>query len=290
MPKAALTGALLAAALALSGSVAAVERPPARLVSMSPALTEILFALGLGERVAGVTRYCDFPAEAATKARIGGYLDPSFEAIVALEPDLVLLQVEHAEVQSRLAGLGLPTLVVDLRRVQDIPAGVESVAARCGVSERGAALAAAIRADLERVSLRTRDLPRPRVLVVVERELGVGTVTRLWAAGPGSFYDQVLQLAHAENALAESALPYPEVSREGLIHLDPDVVVDVVSELGARGATLEAARLDWRSLRELRAVREGRVVLLDQDFMIVPGPRIAAVVESVARAVHPGLE
>jgi len=259
-----------------------------RVVSLSPALTEILFALDLGERVVGVTRYCDYPPEAAAKPRVGGYLDPSYEAIVALRPDLVLLQVEHGEVRPRLEALGLETLEVDLRRVAAVPDAVQAVARRCGVAARGAAVAGDIRARLEAVAEQARGLPRPRVLVVVERDLGTGTVTRLWAAGPGSFYHDVLELAGGENVVSGGRVPYPEVSREGLIHLDPEVIVDVVPEPELRGATAAAARADWDALRELRAVRTGRVVPLDQEFMVIPGPRIADLVEAVADTLHPG--
>jgi len=260
---------------------------PQRIVSMSPALTEILFALDLGERVVGVTRYCDYPPEAATRPRVGGYLDPSYEAIVALRPDLVLLQVEHGEVRTRLTSFGLDTMEVDLRRVAAVPDTIEAVARRCGVAEKGAAVAGEIRSRLEALAAKTRGLPRPRVLVAVERDLGTGTVTRVWAAGPGSFYHDVLELAGGENVITDSRLPYPEVSREGLVHLDPDVIVDVVAEPGLRGADLASARADWGALQELRAVRTNRVVLLDQGFMVVPGPRIASVVEAVAAALHP---
>lgn len=272
----------------VGGAAAGEPQPPRRVVSLSPALTEILFALDLGERVVGVTRYCDYPAEATTRPQVGGYLDPSYEAIVALRPDLVLLQVEHGEVRPRLEALGLETLEADLRRVAAVPEAVEAVARRCGVAERGASLAREIRGRLEAVAERTGGLPRPRVLVAVERDLGTGTVNRLWAAGPGSFYHDVLELAGGKNVIADGRLPYPEVSREGLVHLDPDVILDVVAEPELRGADRPTARADWDALRELRAVRAGRVVLLDQELMVIPGPRIAALVEAVADALHPG--
>ncbi len=264
------------------------DGPPQRIVSMAPALTETVFALGLGDRLVGVTRYCDFPAEALELPRIGGYLDPDWEALVALEPDLVLLMQDHREIQPRLEGLGLRTLLVEQGDVDGILASFEAVADACGVPERGLALASRVRERLDAVAAATSGHARPSTLVVVERELAAGPVRSVWVAGPGTFYDDLLGLAGAVNAWkGPAAALYPEVSREGLYALDPDVILDVVTELERRGLDPALVPAGWRGVAELRAVREGHVHVLAADYMVIPGPRIADAVEAVARAVHP---
>jgi iron complex transport system substrate-binding protein len=137
---------------------------------------------------------------------------------------------------------------------------------------------------------RVADLPQPRVLVVVGREPGSGEVSSVWAAGPSTFYNDVIELAGGHNVCRRRIPAYPELSREGLIHLDPDVIVDLVPELDRRAVSATAARADWNGLGELRAVQAGRVHVLDHEFVEIPGPRIADTVVAMARLLHPELE
>ncbi len=280
--------AALMSACAQAPPQSAPTRSPRRIVSMAPALTETAFALGLGDRVVGVTRYCEWPPEARSLPKVGGFLDPSWEALVALRPDLVLLMQDHNAVRARLDTLGIRSLQVDQGDLDGILTSFVTIARACGVTERGEGLASEVRARLDVVASATADLASPRVLVVVEREVGAGPVRSVWVAGPGTFYDDLVGLAGGANAWhGTAAVLYPEVSREGLIALDPDVILDVEAELQKHGLNRERVRAEWDGLTELRAVRDGRVAVLDQDYMVVPGPRIARAVEAMARAIHP---
>ncbi len=292
MPRRAWTAATLAVALAWCGcggpgrGPAAPPHSPRRIISLAPSVTETLFALDLGDRVVGVTRYCDFPEAALAKAKVGGFLDPSYEAIVALEPDLVIVQQDSRDAESRLHQLRIATLRVDQHDVNGILASIRTIAAACGEPARGEALGAALFSRLAGIALRTKDRPRPRALVVVGREPGVA-VHNVWVAGRGVFYDEVLELAGGTNAYAGGGGAFPEVSREGLATLDPEVILDVLPEVGRRRLDPAEVQRDWRGLGELRAVRDGRVVVLEQAFMERPGPRVVAMVETVAKALHP---
>jgi iron complex transport system substrate-binding protein len=264
--------------------------PPQRVVSLAPSLTETLFALGLGERVVGVTRYCAHPPEVRRLPQVGGHLDPSYEAIVALEPDLVVL-IPSSEASGRLlSDLGVPVLEVDQHDVAAVLASVSVLAEACGVPERGAALRSAMEARLAAVAAAVAGRPRPRTVVVVSHEIGAGAVRSVWAAGPDTFYDGVLELAGGVNAVAEGLVQYPELSREGLAALDPEVVIDVVAGVEERGLDLDSIRAGWGALAELRAVRGGRVRVLVGEMMVVPGPRLPEMVAAVAGALHPELE
>jgi len=262
---------------------------PQRIVSLAPSLTETLFALGAGGRVVGVTRYCAYPSAARDLPKIGGHLDPNFEAIVSLEPDLVVAIPSSHENRRRLESLGVAVLEVDQHDVDAVLDSVSTVAEACGVRERGAALRKAIEDRLADVAATVAGAPRVRTLVVVGHQIGGGTVRSVWAAGPDTFYDGVLRIAGGVNVVDGGVARYPEVSREGLTALDPEVVLDLVAGVEERHLDLDEVRSGWRRLSELRAVREHRVIVLEGDQMVVPGPRLPEMVEAVARALHPEL-
>lgn len=254
---------------------------------MAPSLTETLLALELGERVVGVTRYCP-DVEGAIS--VGGYFDPSYEAILSLEPDLVIVMQSHEELHRRLRDLGLDTLRVDQHDVEGIMASVDAIAVRCGVGERGRHLVDLLQAALGEVSIAVKGLDRPRTLVVVGREPGGGRVGTLWAAADDTFYDDVIRLAGGVNAVPRTAIRYPELSREGLIAVDADVILDVVADGGVRKISVEDAAAEWLEFGDLRAVQSGRVHVLMDDFVVIPGPRVIDTVRAFAEYLHPELQ
>jgi iron complex transport system substrate-binding protein len=256
---------------------------------LAPSITETLFALGVGDRVVGVTRYCAFPPAAHDLPRVGGHLDPNIEAIVSLEPDLVMVIPSSHENRRRLEALGIRVLEVDQHDVDSVLASISVVADVCGVPERGRELRTEIEGQLQRISDRVAGANHPRVLVVVGHQVGDDAVRSVWAAGPDTFYDGVVRVAGGVNAVDSGPASYPELSREGLAAVDPDVVIDVIAGLEERDLTIGAVRAGWRRLAELRAVRENRVVVLEGDHMVIPGPRLPEMVEAIARALHPAL-
>ncbi len=261
---------------------------PHRIVSLAPSVTEVLFELGVGDRLVGVTRYCSLPEGRGEVAAVGGYLDVNLEAIVALRPDLVIVIQDHAALRARLDDLGLTTLLVDQGSLAGILRSVIEISEACGVRDRGVHTVDDMEGRLQRVAETTNGLDPPNTLVVVGREVGGGSLTSVWIAGRSTFYDDVLRLAGGRNAAAPSAVAYPELSREGLLYLDPDVILDLLADLGDRRVDVEAALADWQSLQALRAVRTHRVVAVEDRFAVVPGPGVVDLVEKVARLLHPG--
>jgi len=214
-----LVGLVVAAAACGGRPPAEAVVEPGRVVSMAPSLTETILALGLGDRVVGVTRYCP---EVDGAVSVGGYFDPSYETILSLAPDLVIVMQSHDELHRRLGDLGLDTLRVDQHDVRGILESVEIIAGRFGVEERGRDLVNRLRAALDEVVVAVGGLDRPRVLVIVGREPGSGRLGALWAAADDTFYGDVIRLAGGVNAISSTAIRYPELSREGLIAVDPD--------------------------------------------------------------------
>ncbi len=268
----------------------AAATPPQRIVSLAPSLTETLFALGVGDRVVGVTRYCAYPPEVRDLPLIGGHLDPNFEAIVSLAPDLVVLIPSGEANARRLEALGVPVLQIDQHDVDSLLESVSIVAAACGVEAAGHRLRTEVERRLAAVSAVVKGAPRPRTVIAVGHDIGGGAVRSVWAAGPDTFYTGVLEIAGGVNAVKDGLVRYPEFSREGLAALDPDVVLDVVAGVEERGPEIEEIIAGWRRLTELRAVREDRVRVLEGDLMVVPGPRLPEMVREVAMSLHPELD
>jgi iron complex transport system substrate-binding protein len=270
----------------VSGRSADHAGPAERIVSMAPSLTEIVFELGLGDRMVGVTRYCDHPPAARELPTVGGYLDPSYERIVALQPDLVLLMQSHDEVARRLGELGIATLQTDQERLAGIIDSIRLVAMRCGVPARGAALTADLEARLARVRASVAGQDAVTTLVSVGRPAGRGPVTSVWAASGATFYSDALGVAGGVNVVEEIGVAYPEIGREGLLALDPDVILEVLPGHGPASAPRGVVLKEWTSLNGLRAVSSARVEVLIGDAYVRPGPRVVELVEAMAAALH----
>jgi iron complex transport system substrate-binding protein len=264
-----------AAARAATGGATRLGPPPPavprRVVTLAPSLTDTVIALGLQDRLAGVTRYDDAP-EVARLPRVGGFLDPNVEAILALRPDLVLWMTDGGALgaMERLGALGVPILALPVVDVADVYAMARLVGGALGDAAGGDRLAGRLRADVERIRERAAGLPRVRVLFVVG-------VEPLVVAGPGSYPDEVLRLAGAEN-VASGARPWPVYPLEKAVSDAPDLVVNA--------AVLEPPEAIARL--PIPAVRRGRVHRLRNDGALRPGPRLPAALEELFAAIHPG--
>ncbi|MHB9027489.1 MAG: ABC transporter substrate-binding protein [Candidatus Latescibacterota bacterium] len=257
-----------------------------RIVSLAPNITETLFALGIGDRVTGVTRFCTYPPEAREKPQVGGYLDINYEALAALRPDLVILLPEHEEIRKKLEGLDIYTMTVHNRVIRDILDTIHAIGDTCGVSARADSLARDMETRMEAVRKRTKGLPKPRVLIVIERKVGGGTPGAVYAAGPNTSFDELIRLAGGTNAYRGPEISYPEISVEGIIRLDPEVIIDIIPALAAQGITEERARSDWKKLSTISAVKTDRIYILSDNSLVIPGPRFIKALENLAEIIH----
>jgi len=284
-----LPAALLLAALAggCSPRPRAAPAPAAagpgchRIISFAPSITETLFALGVGDRVVGVTRFCAYPPAVKTLPKVGGYVDPNYEQILRLKPDLVLVLRENSPITDFLATHGIRCEVVDNDRVGAIITSIERIGALCGVAERAGRLAGDLRREMTGA---VRVTPPPRILFCVGRDqAGAGSITRAYIAGPKSIYHEVMLLAGGCNAMANTGATYPMVSGEGILRLNPDIIIEVTAMAAPEGAA--SAGNDWRQLATVAAVRNGQVFRLTDDYAYIPGPRIGLLLRDVKRIV-----
>lgn len=261
-----------------------------RIVSLAPSITETLYALGLGDRVVGVTDFCRYPSEVQNKARIGGFYDPNFEAILVLKPDLVIMLEEHSELLPALRKLKIETLVVCHKTIPDIIESFRVIGRVCGRGAEGRQMARVFENRLADIQEKTRWLPRPRVLFVTDRTLGCGRVADVYVAADDRYFDEIIKLAGGRNACEQRGARYPVVSAEGLLWLNPDVIVDLIPENHCAGLDRSSIVADWNELAKIEAVKNGRVLVFGQDYACVPGPRFLQLVEELARALHPNVD
>jgi len=272
------------------GATNAAPAAPRRIISMAPSITETLFALGAGDQVVGVTRYCDHPPATRVKARIGGLYDPNYEAILALEPDLIVLQREQAT-GTRVAELGIELLPVGHLSVDEVLDAIITVARRLKRVEQGERLVTEMRQSMDRIAARTRDLPRPRVLVSIGRTLGTGSVKEIYIAGADDFYSKLVELAGGRIAHGGTGgARYPKLSAEALLRIDPDIVVEVAPDLDKKDLSPADILAEWKDLDHMRAVREGRIHVLSGDHTAIPGPRSHLLLRDLARLLHPEID
>jgi iron complex transport system substrate-binding protein len=255
--------------------------PPRRIVSLAPNITEILFALGLGERVAGVTRYCDFPAEAAGKAKVGGLADPDMENIQSLGPDLVLaFRGTPLETVRKMRELRLPVFVLDEGdRLEELSRMIVLIGRVTRSEAAAGALSGRLRAEVEAVKKRLARAARVRVFLLLPGE-------GLWTCGRRTFLHDLLEKAAAENVAAGIPRPWAPFSREKLQAEDPDVLILLAP--GRKAFEEAAARLksDPR-LMGLTAVRRRRLAYLDENKASRFGPRLVEALAELALALHP---
>jgi iron complex transport system substrate-binding protein len=252
--------------------------PPARIVSLVPSVTEVLYALDAADALVGVTDYCDFPAEARRKPSVGGMVAPSLEAIVALRPDLVIATTEgtREDTVTQLTRLGLPVYLVAARRVADVTGLIMRMGAVTGRQAAAESLVARLEARIESVRKAVLVLGRPRVLYVLWPE-------PLIVPGRNTIVTELIQLAGGQSLTADDADAWPRYSLEAAVAKRPEVIL-----LANHGAGTGAIAADtWRRLTEVPAVKTGRLRSVNGDLMHRYGPRVVDGLEELARAIHP---
>ena len=268
--------AALVGALAI-GAVGATAAPPMRIVSLAPGVTEILFALGAGGAVVGVSQYCDYPPAATRLPKVGTFLTPNVEAIAALRPDLIIgpgLSSSRREVRT-LEAMGYPTMTVNDSSLYGIEQSITLIGERTAQAQAASRLLGAILAHLDEVRARLKNT-RPRTVVML-----VGHQPMV-AVGHGTFLDDLLHLAGAHNIADLSPQAWPRLSIEYIVAMRPEVILD--GEMG-NDATTPAGF--WARYPTIPAVRDHRVFGYPQDPMLHPGPRVWQSLEILARRIHP---
>lgn len=260
---------------------------PVRVISLAPSITETFFALGLMGRLVGVTDYCNYPPEARTITRVGNYLDPNYEAILTLKPDMVFLLSEHSPVKEFLKKNAIRYKEIDNHDLKSILNSFSIIGAVFGRGKEARQMQNAFSAELDSFSSVKNSSPvlrKPRILFCVGRNgVGSGAVSELWVAGRRTFYSELIQASGAVNVITDSLVEYPALSAEGIITLKPDIIIDVMPSMDSHAAN--RGKNDWLSLTIVPAVRYGRIYCLTRDYVTIPGPRIMYLLRDLRKIV-----
>jgi len=254
-----------------------------RIISLAPSITETLFALGLGDRVVGVTRYCNYPPEVLKIPKLGGYLDPNYETILSLKPDLVILLKEHIKVIDFLQHNHIHYEIIDNESLPTILKSIVQIGKLCSKEKQADSIISLFKA--EKIEVAAPVEKKPRILFCIGRDnTGSGRIVQMYAAGPKSFYSQLINYAGAENAYSDSLCAYPLVTAEGIIRMSPDIIIDLMAPISH--IDISNVKNDWNCLACVPAIKNGFVYCPDQDFMTIPGPRIYLIIKEIKTAVR----
>jgi iron complex transport system substrate-binding protein len=251
-----------------------LKNPPRRIVCLAPSVTEILFYLGLGERVVGVTQFSYYPPEAAERPKVGSYIRLNAEKIIELAPDLAIGTVDgnKQDLVELLEQAGVAVYVVNPRSVREVVETVERLGLVCGVPEKGSALAAGLGKRVDRIEETAGSGKRPLVFFQIN-------IRPIMSVSRNTIHHDIIRLAGGVNMTAESAITYPRISLEEVLARKPEVIIISSME---RGGEFEKARQEWFKWPSIPAVKRGRVHLVDSDLVDRPSPRIIQGLEAVS--------
>ena len=273
----------------LATAALACGQPPKRIVSTAPSITELLYALGLGDRVVGVDRFSRYPAEALRKPKIGDYANPNLEAIAALRPDLVIIPINPVKLAERLQTLRLKVLEIDQESIAKVYDSFRTIGQATGAVEQATKLTDTVRVQLEAVRARAASLKPTRMMFVVGRT--PNRLDGLIVVGQASYLNEVIGLAGGENVFRDAVASYPTVSLEEVLARNPDVIVDMGDMADTVAVSQDHKRAVtalWERMSSIAAVRQHRVYPVASDIYVVPGPRVVDAAKAFFEMLHPG--
>jgi iron complex transport system substrate-binding protein len=273
-------------ATALPGSqVSGSQASPRRIVSLIPAVTEMLFAMSAGDQVIGVSSYDKYPPEVATRAKVGALLDPDIERILTLKPDLVVVYGTQQELSARLDRAGVPRFDYQHAGLADITVTIRRLGQRVGRADEANQLAARIERDIDAIRQQVAGRPRPKTALLFDRE--PGSLRGMYASAGIGFMHDMLEVAGGADAFGDLKKQSLQLSAETLLARAPEVIVEVQTTEGWPPERIARELAVWKTLPGVPAVRTGRIHILADDRLSIPGPRVAEGIRLLARVLHP---
>jgi iron complex transport system substrate-binding protein len=258
-----------------------VAKPPRRIVSLAPNITEILYALDIGDRIVGVTIYSDYPDEAKGKPKVGSYVSLNIEKIVSLKPDLIIGTYggNPKTTVLRLEELGFPVYVTRTETAAEMLTMIEDIGTITYTSEKAGALVNRLRERIVAVTSRVKNVQHPLVFLEINAKPLITT-------GAGSFQHEVITLAGGRNLAGDSPARYPQYSLEDVVKKEPDIIL--ISTMD-RAGLFEQQKAQWMRWENIPAVQNNRIHFIDSDLVDRASPRIVDGLEEMARLIHPAL-
>ncbi len=262
---------------------------PQRIGTIAPNAAEMIAALGAADRIVGVSSFCVYPPELLQRPRVGGIMDPDLEKIVSLKPDLLVLRGEMPTVTKLAQRLNIRVYQDRTETLDDIYTTLHELGALLDTQTEADELIASIKSDIaairQRIDTQLKSDNRPTVLFVVGRDpAGVRNVVTV---GKNTFVSEIIRLAGGRGAFETSTVDYPQLNAEAIIAAQPDVIIEV-ADPATPPTELAARQTHWRALgNNLPAVRNGRIYILTDDYLLIPSPRVVQSITSLADVLHP---
>ena len=256
-----------------------------RIVSLVPNVTEILFAIGAGPQVVGVSTYDDFPPETKALPRVGALLDPDTERIFSLRPDLAIIYGSQTELEAQFTRAGIRVYAYRHSGVANVLQTIRDVARLAGRAADGDRIARDVQSQLDAIRMRVRGRPRPRTMLVMGRE--AGTLRGVYVSGGVGFLHELLDIAGGDDLFADIKRESVQPSNETMIVRAPDVIIELHAGDPPAAPALQKERDAWNLLQSVPAVRNARVHLMYGGYLMAAGPRLGRAAEALARVLHP---
>lgn len=262
--------------------------PPQRIVSTAPSITEMLYALGAGDRVVGVTTYCHYPPEARLKPKVGTYIEPNLEVIASLRPDLVVIQKNPIRLGDKLKALHLNVLEIGHDTVDEVYLSMQRIGDAAGAGAAAQRVNTQLRAELDEVRRRASAHKPRRMMFIVGR--APNRLEDMIAVGRASYLNGLIEIAGGANIFKTTVAPYPKIGMEEILARNPEVIIDMgdmsVTE-GVTSAHKRAVVALWKAYPSVVAVKNGHVFAVASDIFTVPGPRMAEAARAFEEMLRP---
>ena len=258
---------------------------PQRIISMSPSITETLFALGIGDRVVGVTDFCSYPKEACALPKVGGLLNPSIETWIRLKPDLIIHQDDSHKLRINAKNLGIQTLAISMTRLQNIFETIKTFGEVLGCQTASFALVQKLQSSIQLQKTRLQGFPKKTTLLLLGEGSDPGGA--LYAVGRSTFLGELMELAGGENILTDSSINYPKISKEFILRHSPDIIIEAGPDANVSPEEKEKKLKQWQRFPTLTAVKNKTIYFVGADYILIPGPRFLNILDQFARVIHP---
>ena len=258
---------------------------PQRIISMSPSITETLFAMGVGDRVVGVTDFCTYPKEACALPKIGGLLNPSVETWIRLKPDLIIHQDDSHKLRINAKNLGIETLAISMNRLQNILGTIKTFGEVLGAEPSAQALIQKLKSGIQYQKTRLEGVPKKSTLLLLNE--GGDPNGALYAVGPGTFLGELLELAGGKNVLTDPTINYPKISKEYILRHSPEVIIQAGPHANMSPQEKAEKLKQWQRFPTLTAVKNETIYFVGADYILIPGPRFLNILNHFARVIHP---
>jgi len=259
------------------------EAKPGRIISLSPNITETIFALGAQDLLIGVSDFCNYPPQTRQKTRVGGLLNPNLERIIALQPDLLLATPASKNLAIQLSQRGIRCVLLSNIRLQDIFTTIDSIGILCGISARADSLINAIKDSLFLYRQRASNVKAdaPKALFILHRD--PGTTRNISVIGSQTFTNDLWHLLGGRNAFERAGLQYAQLNDESLFTINPDLIIEFKFNQQWDEEKRRRNKKEWRSLQQLKAVQRGQIYVIDGNYSLIPGPRVVRLLRDYYR-------